>query len=499
MGALTSAAFLAKKGVRVTVLEQYQKPGGYLHCFKRFGRRFDTGAHYTGALEEGQPFHALLTYLGVYDPSLFIPLNPQGFDVLQFPKFTVEIPKGYEHVIEAFARVFPQERTAIENYCRLTRQAARSFPIYEFNSEPIDDQALLSWVQGSLASVVTQLTDNEALRALFYSYCSLHGVIPEDVPFGFHAIVVDSLVRGPYGFARGGDALAAKFVRVIEAHGGEVRLRTQVVKIETHERTAVAVHTANGERIAADRIISGVHPKVTFGLVDRPEIFSPAFRSRLSKIRQSIGIFGMYGLHTEPSDFDPLRNYFYFPSEDSRAMFSYTTPEQTPNVAFLCPSERVRQVKRDKHHTTLPISIHAIGPFEWFAEWKDSIYGKRPDAYTQRKQLYSAKVLDMLETFGIPMSERFTQYVSSSPITNLHFNGSEEGSSYGIYHSFENVGVRALGPRTHVANLFLTGQNTVFPGILGSAISGLKTVGTMIGIRPLLKDLQAVSQGHDPQ
>ncbi|MBC7692411.1 MAG: hypothetical protein H7222_11665, partial [Methylotenera sp.] len=73
------------------MLEQYNKPGGYRHCFNRFGTRFDTGAHYVGAMDPGHAFHTLLTYMGVIGTEtsrledLFVPLDPDGFDVMHFP------------------------------------------------------------------------------------------------------------------------------------------------------------------------------------------------------------------------------------------------------------------------------------------------------------------------------------------------------------------------------------------------------------------------------
>ena len=83
-----------------------------------------------------------------------------------------------------------------------------------------------------------------------------------------------------------------------------------------------------------------------------------------------------------------------------------------------------------------------------------------------------------------------SQFVTSTPLTNLHFNGSEDGTSYGIYHSIQNTGARSLGPRTKVLNLLLTGQNCLFPGLLGAAVSALRTSGHVIGIKQTLGELK---------
>jgi all-trans-retinol 13,14-reductase len=485
IASLTSAALLSKKGLRVIVLEQHSKPGGYLHCFNRFGTRFDTGAHYVGALGNGQPFHTLLSYLDVYEDSLFVRLD-EKFDVFQFQDFSVEMPIGYEQTIQTLSQKFPDDAKAIQAFYALTREAIQHFPTYEFNDESVDVQSLVKVVEESLAHVVNRLTQNDRLKAVFYAYCSLHGVMPEDVPFGFHSIMTDSLIRGPYGFAKGGDGLAQKFVEIIKRNGGEVLTKTAVTQIETEGKLAKAFVTSDGSRIEAKWFISSAHPKITFELIDNPQIFSPAFRERVKNLKESLGIFGIYGLHSSQNDFHPLRNYYYFSSTDPKLMLGSKDPSQKPDAIFLCPSER----KFQSEGTPFPMSIHSVAPFEWFSEFKDSRFGKRDPSYSERKSIYAEKVLERIEDFGIPMRERFSKFVSSSPLTNLHFNGSVEGSSYGIYHSIQNIGPRAIGPRTHVANLLLTGQSTLFPGILGAAISGLRTAGHIIGIKAILKELK---------
>ena len=67
ISSLTCALLLAKAEKSVCVLEQHTKPGGFMHCFNRFGHQFDTGAHYVGGMNKGQPFRVLLEYLGLYD------------------------------------------------------------------------------------------------------------------------------------------------------------------------------------------------------------------------------------------------------------------------------------------------------------------------------------------------------------------------------------------------------------------------------------------------
>jgi len=47
-GGLTAAAYLARSGIEVLVLEQASQFGGYLNPFERRGYHFDPGVHYMG-------------------------------------------------------------------------------------------------------------------------------------------------------------------------------------------------------------------------------------------------------------------------------------------------------------------------------------------------------------------------------------------------------------------------------------------------------------------
>lgn len=55
LGGLECAYILSRAGLRVLVLEQGRQPGGCLQSYRRRGLAYDTGFHYVGGLDEGQP------------------------------------------------------------------------------------------------------------------------------------------------------------------------------------------------------------------------------------------------------------------------------------------------------------------------------------------------------------------------------------------------------------------------------------------------------------
>jgi len=401
ISALTSAILLGQKGHKVIVLEQAAKPGGYMHSFRRFGLLYDTGAHYVGAMGEGQPFRVLLEYLNVYADPLFTALDPKGFDVLNFPFGKFEIPQG--HVV-------------------------KYFPTYEFSDESqlnIPAEAF----EVSLESVVKSLTSNSHLQCILYAYCNLHGVKPEHVAFGFHSIVTDSLIRGPYGLGEGGgDALTQSFIRRIEGLGGQVLTKHRVTELRVKDRQISEVITQNDEIFTADWVISTIHPKHTFQLLTDRSCFKPAFFERLASIEESVAIFGVYAAVTQPANIHPQRNYYFFDSEDPSSLFRDRGPNEKPGTVFLTSPHRSGMTAKDKSATgKSPICLHAPGPMPWFNDWRNEAYGKRSEAYLEFKNNYAAQIFQLTEAYNPELGQalRGSQYVCSSALTNVHFNSAE--------------------------------------------------------------------------
>ena len=67
IGGLFTGAFLARNGVKVTVLEKNMIIGGGLQCFRREGKLYETGMHVMGGFEEGGNLLKICRYLGIID------------------------------------------------------------------------------------------------------------------------------------------------------------------------------------------------------------------------------------------------------------------------------------------------------------------------------------------------------------------------------------------------------------------------------------------------
>lgn len=479
ISSLTTAIILLKAGHKVSILEQHYVAGGYLHCFKRFGVKYDTGGHYVGAMAKGLPFHKLLNYLGVYDSSDYIELDKDNVDRYNFIDDEYSYVCGLDNNIKKLTSKFPEESDKIKKYFEYMETAAHSFPTYYFKSE-YDQSETLKYLDKTLNDVLLEFEICGKLREILIAPCILHGVTPKDVSFGIHSILVDSLMVSSHGFTNGGESLANRFIKVIEKLGGNIQLRTSISKINIENDEVKSIVSSKGKTYSADFYIAGFHPKLVFDMIEKTHL-KKSFNNRIKKIEESKSFIGAYLILDKDLGVNPLTNYYFYSSkvEDifqkanlSRAIF-FTTPQRTYS-----------------DEGKFPLTLHASCSDEEFKSWKRTNNESLGDDYISFKEDIWKEAFEIIEEKFPGFRKSIIKSCYSTPLTNKFYNPSVNGSAYGIYHDQACTGARSLGPRTHFNNLFLTGQNTLFPGLLGAAISGLRTSGHFVGLKGILKKLE---------
>src|SRR6476620_3953378 len=165
LGGLVSAIILAKEGYSVCVLEKNNQFGGNLQTFVREKTIFDTGIHYIGGLGEGENLYQYFKYLGIMDHLNLHKMDEDGFDIISFEEENEEYPhaQGYDNFVNQLARYFPDERAAIETYCRNIRSTCDSFPLYNLQAEGKYNSEILAI---NAKQAIDEVTQNEKLRAV---------------------------------------------------------------------------------------------------------------------------------------------------------------------------------------------------------------------------------------------------------------------------------------------------------------------------------------------
>ncbi len=263
LAGLSCAVHLAAAGREVTVLEREPVPGGRAGLLVDGGYRFDTGPTVLTMPDlladvfaaAGEELTDWLT-LDRLDPA-YRAHYPDGT--------TLDVHADVEATADGIARACGDgEAAGFRRYVAFVTDLYR-YELRDFIDRNIDsprdlltrDLAHLVALGAfrRLAPKVRQyLSDPRTVR--LFSFQSLYaGLAPRDALALYAVIAYMDSVAGVY-FPRGGmHQVPLALAAVAEKHGVSFRYGTTVTSVERTGRRARAVHTADGERIAADVVV----------------------------------------------------------------------------------------------------------------------------------------------------------------------------------------------------------------------------------------------------
>lgn len=263
LGGLSAALRLAGAGRRVTVLEQADEPGGRAGVLRRGGYQFDTGPT---VLTMPELIEDALACVGekLADRLELLPLTPayraSFADGSRIDVHTDPDRMAAEIAEVASARDAAGYRDLVEFLRTLYRLEHNSFIDRNLDS-PLDllgSAGIRLLALGGLrrlAPKIGQYLHDDRLRRIFSFQAMYAGLAPQDALAIYAVISYMDTVAGVY-FPRGGmHAVPRALADAAAEHGVTFRYRTKVDRIEVSGGRARAVHTSDGERIAADVVV----------------------------------------------------------------------------------------------------------------------------------------------------------------------------------------------------------------------------------------------------
>lgn len=299
-GGLAAAVRLRALGYDVEVLEAMSQPGGRAAVLERDGFRFDAGPTVITApylLDE------LFALLGK-DPRDYFELLPVD------PFYRVHFPSGetFDYVGEE-DRILEQIRgfnpADVDGYRRLAAHARRIFDIGYTKLADVPFERLTDMLRvapdmarlenyRSVHGLVARYIRDPRLRQVFTFQPLLIGGNP------FTASSIYLLIhwlerKWGVWFPRGGTgALVRALVKLLEESGVRVRTGTPVDEIEVESGRAVAVRTAAGERVAADKVVCNADPSVVYTRLVAARHRRTWTDRAVARRRQSMSLFVAY-------------------------------------------------------------------------------------------------------------------------------------------------------------------------------------------------------------
>ena len=424
---LVTAAYLAKAGKKVLVLERREVLGGCAPTEELWpGYRVSTGAYLVSLLQERIVRELELERFGYEvfpkDPAFFS-AYPDGrhlffwqdekktlAEVAKFSKRDAEAFPKYEAYLERLAIVVeslllvsppelpPRKPADFIDYLKLVAKFRKLNPreitglVKIFTQSAAD--LLDAWFESPQIKV-TLATDgvigaNGGPRSAGTAYILMH-----------HCMGGVAGHRGLWGFVKGGmGSISEAIAASARAKGAEIRINAPVKQVLLRNGRAVGVVMENGDELHAGIVASNLDPKATFLKLIDPTILDPEFRASIEQFRvegtslkMNLALSGLPDFTALPGAQGPQHGatMHICPSIDyvERAWddAKWGRPSQNPLIEMTCPTYY--------DNSLAPAGKHIMGIFLQYAP-----YTLRDASWDDLREPYGTRVLDVISEYA---------------------------------------------------------------------------------------------------
>lgn len=473
MGGLTIAALLAKRGLKILLLEKEKQVGGYVVSFKRSGFTFDATGSFVGGCQEGGELHQILKEIGACEEVEFIPIQHirniyPGFEVhlreggfSSYPDALMDLFPEEEKGLKAYLSLVKRIRDEVESYSEITLIKKILFPFYFRN--------IIRLHRKSHTEILNHFFRGREIKMALSTLPITDP--PSRLSFLFTAILVTKSLMGGVFYPKGGTgkiskAMANSFLR----SGGEVHLQTEVDQILIKDRRVEGVLTKDEKIFQAPLVISNINPNLLVKML--PFEFRKSFEEKIRHFKYSLSGFILYiatNLNLREMGL-PYFTYLRFLSnlEEEDRMFQRGEVPKHPTTMVSIPTLLDPSLAPAGQHL---LKVLVTVPYHYQERWG----GGDPVKYRHIKEEFSQKILQQLEGKLIPgLRNHLLFYEAATPLTLERYTGNEMGAMYGLAATPKQVGNLRPPHQTPIPGLFQVGHYTrPSHGIVGASLSGL--------------------------
>lgn len=495
LGGLLCGKTLSEEGYKVCVLEKNKQIGGNLQTFVRDKVVFDTGVHYVGGLEQGQPLYKFFKYFGLIDKIKLERMAEDCFDKVSFGDDgqCYCYGMGYNNFKKILKQQFPAEAQAIDSYCETIQMICNSFPMY--NALDGEDILLAEDVLHLNAKhYFEQLTSNHRLRSVLAATNVLYAGDPELTPLYVHALVINSYILSSYRLVDGSSKIASVLTQLIRKNGSSVISKAEVTRLNMDEadEKVDSVSLKSGRTIHADYFISNIHPAQLLSILHTDKI-RKAYRNRITSLKNTTSVFiTNVVMKTESFPYQKC-NITHFKNDDVWSTNDYSA-EEWPLffVMYLGASSNTSQYAEG---VTIMTYMRAEEVEKWAGTFHTTSNEENRGAdYDEFKRRKAEILFDMVEKRIPGFRNSIQSYTAATPLTYRDYMGTTDGSIYGISKNNNDPLRTFISPRTKVPNLFITGQNMHMHGVYGVTVGAVKTCAQLLGQQYLIKKIEVANQ-----
>ncbi len=307
---LVAAAYLAKQGKKVLVLERRSIVGGSV-VTESFGEGFTVDSVQTGGILRPDIIKDLkLPLPKVSERPAFISILP-GSDSLILDSIPAKAAESIRKFSEKDAACWPEFVRFMDKsagildvaYATIMPRLPKDFGIREgygllelgLELRLAGRKDMLNFIRAlpmTAQELVEEYFESEIVKAAVASV-AIHGSTLGPMSAGTgYTLIHNWMNRGGLSHVNVGKAgeITAALANAVKAFGGEIRCETEVERIQVDKYTSKGVVLASGEEIPADKVISAADPKHTLLKLVGPRQLPPEFvwHTQSIKLRGSV-------------------------------------------------------------------------------------------------------------------------------------------------------------------------------------------------------------------
>jgi phytoene desaturase len=261
---LAAATVLAKEGYQVTVLEKNDQPGGRARVWKQDGFTFDMGPSWYWMPDVFENYFALFNK----QPSNFYDLTrlDPGYRVYYGKDDLLDVPADLDALKALFEHVEPGSSKGLQDFLSQAEYKYRvgmgeyvfkpSHSITEYFDFNLVKKSLGIQLLTSMSKHVRQYFKNPKLIKLLEFPVLFLGATPQNTPAMYSMMNYADLILGTWYPQGGMHEIVKAMVQVAESYGVDIKLNTEVTKIDTVNNKATTIQTTQGP-FKADFVIAG--------------------------------------------------------------------------------------------------------------------------------------------------------------------------------------------------------------------------------------------------
>lgn len=500
LSGLVLGSLMAKSGKKVLILEAHEHAGGFGHTFvmaKKY--KFNAQLHYVWDCGEGHTVNKVLKKLNLDQSVTFERYDPDGFDHMRMPDYTLNISSKPQVLIDRLSKLFPQDTGQIQKFILEVEKTSKGLKKLSppINSIDLfknfkDVYCAIKYLNSTLQNVFDRFQLPVAVQTLLASQWPDFLLPPDQLSFYAWVILFTGYQQGAFYPTKHFEFVIDSLVKVIKDNGGDVLLKHEVQHFILNNKTITGVQAIDQvsrqtRKFAAQTIICNMDPKKAAQMIGIKN-FSRKVRHQLNYdyspsnfmaycVVKDIDLrqygFGKWNtFHTEHKNLNEAFYQMYKQHDYSHPSFAITTPSLLTETERDCPEDC--QI----------IEFLTVADYAYFKHLQST----DRKAYNQKKEEILNSILDVVEKHYVPNLRKYIIFkIAGSPTTNERFCWCPNGNSYGSSLTPKNMGIGRLSYYTSLKNFYFCNASSGYPGfaptfwtgaLLYQKLSGDRILGT---------------------